>query len=198
MIERMDTIEAGVDFYEALTSRASEIESRYRALTPRSQQAFARASRVFPGGYTRDAIIRGPHPTFIDSASGAAMRDLDGRTLTDFWFNATSLILGHAHPAVVAAMAAQLPRGTAYFAPTQNEIALAELVLGRLPGSERIRFANSGSEAVMMAVRFARAFRGKSTIVKFEGSYHGSYDDVSWSVAPKVADAGGDDTPVAV
>jgi len=188
------------EYYDALKSRAGEIETRYRKMTPRSQDAFARAAHVFPGGYTRDAIIRGPHPTFVQDASGAIMRDLDGRALTDFWFNATSLALGHAHPAVVAALQAQIPKGTAYFAPTLNEIALAEVVLGRLPGAARIRFANSGSEAVMMAVRFARAFRAiaqraASTIVKFEGSYHGSYDDVSWSVSPKVADAGTQDAP---
>jgi glutamate-1-semialdehyde 2,1-aminomutase len=129
------------------------------------------------------------------------MTDIDGRALTDFWFNATSLPLGHAHPAVVAAVAAQVPLGTAYFAPTTHEIALAELLLARLAGAQRIRFANSGSEAVMMAVRFARAFRSvgasrpRSTIVKFEGSYHGSYDDVSWSVSPKLADVGAADAP---
>jgi glutamate-1-semialdehyde 2,1-aminomutase len=193
-------VESVSDYYTALTSRAADIEARYRELTPRSQEAFARAARVFPGGYTRDAIIRGPHPTFVERASGVTMHDLDGRALTDFWFNATSLALGHAYPAVVEAMAAQLPKGTAYFAPTLNEVRLAETVLPRLPGAARIRFANSGSEAVMMAVRFARAWRamrqrGASTIVKFEGSYHGSYDDVAWSVSPKLADAGASDDP---
>ncbi|MFO1313677.1 MAG: aminotransferase class III-fold pyridoxal phosphate-dependent enzyme [Burkholderiales bacterium] len=190
-------------FHAALTSRSADIEARYRKLTPRSHEAFARAAAVFPGGYTRDAIIRGPYPTFIERAQGVTMHDLDGRALTDFWFNATSLALGHAHPAVVEAIATQVPKGTAYFAPTLHEVKLAEVVLGRLPGSQRIRFANSGSEAVMMAVRFARAYRatlarGASTIVKFEGSYHGSYDDVSWSVSPRVADAGHVDTPRAV
>lgn len=192
-----------MSWYAALTSRASQVEARYRELTPRSREAFARASHVFPGGYTRDAIIRGPYPAFVERASGVTMIDLDGRALMDFWFNATSLALGHAHPAVVEAIAAQVPKGTAYFAPTLNEVKLAEIVVGRLPGAQRIRFANSGSEAVMMGVRFARAYRattapGASTIVKFEGSYHGSYDDVSWSVSPKVADAGTSETPRAV
>ena len=191
------------DYYVALTSRIADIEARYRRLTPRSQEAFARASHVFPGGYTRDAIIRGPHPTFVERASSVTMHDLDGRALTDFWFNATSLALGHAYPAVIEAIARQLPNGTAYFAPTLNEVRLAETILPRLPGGERIRFANSGSEAVMMGVRFARAWRATkqrsaSTVVKFEGSYHGSYDDVAWSVSPKVADAGAGDAPRAV
>jgi glutamate-1-semialdehyde 2,1-aminomutase len=188
------------DYYASLKSRLPDVQARYRALTPRSQQAFARAARVLPGGYTRDAIIRSPHPTFVAHASGVTMHDVDDRALTDFWFNATSLALGHAHPAVVDAIREQVPKGTAYFAPTENEVRLAEIVLGRLPGAERIRFANSGSEAVMIAVRFARAFRAAqyreaSTIVKFEGSYHGTYDDVSWSVSPKVAEAGAGDDP---
>ena len=191
---------SGSGYYDALTSRLPDIEASYRKLTPRSQEAFARAASVFPGGYTRDAIVRSPHPTFVERASGVTLHDLDGRALTDFWFNATSLALGHAYPAVVDAIAAQLPNGTAYFAPTQNEVRLAEVLLGRLPGAERIRFANSGSEAVMMAVRFARAYRATrrgtaSTVVKFEGSYHGSYDDVSWSVSPRVSDAGPGDAP---
>ena len=189
------------DYYAVLKARGSEIERRYRSLTPRSIECFARAANVFPGGYTRDAIMRGPHPSFVVRASGTSMIDADGRKLTDFWFNATSLPLGHAHPAVVAAIQAQAPLGTAYFAPTMHEVALAELVLERLPAAQRIRFANSGSEAVMMAVRFARAHRSaggsreRTQVVKFEGSYHGSYDDVSWSVSPPLADVGAHDAP---
>lgn len=195
---------ADADYFARLKARGSAIEASYAALTPASIAAFRRAAHVFPGGYTRDAIMRGPHPTFMAHARGTRMTDLDGRTLTDFWFNATSLPVGHAHPAVVAAIEAQAGRGTAYYAPTLAEVALAELLLERIPGAQRLRFANSGSEAVMMAVRFARAHsaatRGPActTIVKFEGSYHGSYDDVSWSVSPPTAQAGERDAPVAV
>jgi len=194
---------ATAGFYAPLKARAADIESAYRLATPRSRALFERASGVFPGGYTRDSIIRGPYPAFVERASGTTMIDADGRARTDFWFNATSLAAGHAHPAVVRAIGEQVARGTAYFAPTEHEIALAELVLQRLPSAQRVRFANSGSEAVMMAVRFARAFRARtqpraSTIVKFEGSYHGSYDDVSWSVSPLVTAAGPATTPVAV
>jgi glutamate-1-semialdehyde 2,1-aminomutase len=192
---------ASTDFYAQLTSRAADIERRYRSLTPRSIECFARAAQVFPGGYTRDAIMRGPHPSFVTRAQGTTMIDVDGRELADFWFNATSLPLGHAHPNVVAAIEAQAPLGTAYFAPTLHEVELAELLLQRLPAAKRLRFANSGSEAVMMAVRFARAYRASTTgpaatqIVKFEGSYHGSYDDVSWSVSPKLSEVGAADAP---
>ena len=195
---------ADADFYAALARRAPEIERRYRSLTPRSIECFTRAASVFPGGYTRDAIMRGPHPSFVTRAQGVTMVDADGRKLTDFWFNATSLPLGHAHPNVVAAIQKQAPLGTAYFAPTLHEVELAELLLGRLPAAKRLRFANSGSEAVMMAVRFARAHRASAAgasatqIVKFEGSYHGSYDDVSWSVSPKLSEVGAADAPRAV
>ena len=184
------------DFYGALRARAGEIEARYRELTPRSHALFERAGRTFPGGFTRDAILREPYAPFVASAQGTKMTDADGRQITDLWFNATSLPLGHAHPEVVAAAARQLPLGTAYFAPTELELALAELLVERIPCAERLRFANSGSEAVMMALRFARAFRDRTVAVKFEGSYHGSYDDVSWSVAPDVATVGPADRPV--
>lgn len=194
-------------YYARLRARGPSIEARYRELTPTSIEHFRRAAAVFPGGYTRDAIMRSPHPSFIERAQGTTMIDADGRKLTDFWFNATSLPVGHAHPAVLAAIEAQARKGTAYFAPTLNEVALAETILPRLPGAERMRFANSGSEAVMMALRFARAWRAAgtlaghappTTVVKFEGSYHGTYDDVSWSVTPKLAEVGRADKPTPV
>jgi glutamate-1-semialdehyde 2,1-aminomutase len=186
------------DFYGALHARAGEIEARYRALTPRSAELYARAQGVFPGGFTRDAVMRNPYATFVNKGEASYVVDADGRRINDFWFNATSLPLGHAHPTVVAAASTQLGKGTAYFAPTEAELALAELLLGRLPSAQRIRFANSGSEAVMMAVRFGRAFTGRSLVVKFEGSYHGSYDDVSWSVSPPVAKSGDAASPIPV
>ncbi len=186
------------DFYGSLHARAGEIEARYRRLTPRSAALFSRAGGVFPGGFTRDAIMHKPYAAFVTEGRGSVLTDADGRAVTDFWFNATSLPLGHAHPAVVAAAERQLRKGTAYFAPTESELELAELLIARVPSAERIRFANSGSEAVMMAVRFGRAFTGRPLIVKFEGSYHGSYDDVSWSVSPAPAKAGSADAPLPV
>ena len=186
------------DFYAALKSQAPGIERRFRAETAGSAALFERASHVFPGGYTRDAIMRGPYPTFVAEGQGATLTDVDGRKRTDFWFNATSLPLGHAHPAVVEVVAAQLRKGTAYYAPTEHEIALAETLVARVPSAQRIRFANSGSEAVMMGVRFARALRERSLVVKFEGSYHGSYDDVSWSVSPRLDQVGTHDAPLPV
>ncbi|GGE50327.1 aspartate aminotransferase family protein [Agaricicola taiwanensis] len=186
------------DYYGALLARAGEIEARYRQLTPKSAELFARAREVFPGGFTRDAVMRKPYAPFIASGSGSLLKDVDGRTVVDMWFNATSLPLGHAHPHVLAAAEQQLRKGTAYFGPTEYELPLAELLIDRLPSTERLRFANSGSEAVMMAVRFGRAFSKKPVVLKFEGSYHGSYDDVSWSVSPSLAQAGEIRSPIPV
>src|SRR5690606_12514074 len=107
-----------------------------------------------------------------------------GRRITDFWFNATALPLGYGHPKVLQAVRAQLPRGTAFFAPGEQEVELAKELLRRLPAAERVRFTNSGSEAVMLALRLARGATGRALVAKFEGSYHGTYDDVSWSVGP--------------
>jgi glutamate-1-semialdehyde 2,1-aminomutase len=184
------------DFYGYLVGKADQIEADYRAQTPNSRDLFERAGRVFPGGFTRDAILRSPYAPFIKSAHGTKMLDVDDRVITDLWFNATSLPVGHSHPEVAEAAMKQIPLGTAYFAPTEQELALGELLVERIPCAERIRFTNSGSEAVMMAVRFARAHRNRSLLVKFEGSYHGSYDDVSWSVAPSLDEVGPASAPI--
>jgi len=186
------------DFFGALKSRREAIEARYRRLTPASFALHTRARERLPGGFTRDAVIRLPYAPFIRGADGAVLTDVDGRRIVDFWFNATSLPLGHAHPAVVTAVQAQLPHGTAYYAPTEHELDLADLLAARLPSAERVRFTNSGSEAVMIALRLARGFTGRQLVLKFEGSYHGSYDDVSWSVGPPADRIGPAEAPVAV
>jgi glutamate-1-semialdehyde 2,1-aminomutase len=188
----------GNDFYGAVTARQGETIAEFRALTPKSGELAARAAKVFPGGFTRDAFMRTPYAPFVTGGTGTQLTDADGRQLTDLWFNATSLALGHAHPLVVQAVQAQAAKGTAYYAPTEHELLLAELLTARIPSFEQIRFANSGSEAVMMALRFARAKRNSKLIVKFEGSYHGSYDDVAWSVSPQLAKAGAAEAPNAV
>ena len=183
------------DYYAGLKRHAAAIEARYRALTPKSAALFADAQTVFPGGFTRDAFLRKPYAPFVQSGDGAVLTDADGRQIVDFWFNATSLPLGHRHPKVIAAVSDQLQRGTAFFAPGENEIALGHEVLSRLPGADLIRFTNSGSEAVMLALRLARGHTGRDLIAKFEGSYHGTYDDVSWSVGPPASQLGPADRP---
>ena len=132
------------------------------------------------------------------AARAATCSTFDGRRVIDFWFNATSLPLGYCHAVVTEAARSQLAKGTAFFAPGRSAIELGEEIARRLPSVERVRFTNSGSEAVMLALRLARGFTGRSLVAKFEGSYHGTYDDVSWSVGPPAAKLGEAVRPTAV
>ena len=172
------------EYYSALKARAPDIETRFRSRTPASARMHERARRVIPGGYTRDAVARSPYAPYVVAGHGSEVVDLDGLGYVDFCYNATSLALGHADGNVVQAVAKQAQLGTAYYAPNTPEIELAELLCERLPAAQNVRFTNSGSEAVMMAARIARGHTGRPVIVKFEGSYHGTYDDVQWSVNP--------------
>ena len=186
------------DFYAPLKARAAEIEAQFRSLTPVSAGMFEQAKGLFPGGFTRDAVIRSPYAPFIAKGAGAVLTDADGRAVVDFWFNASSLPLGHADPRVVAAVDERLALGTAFFAPTESELTLAGILCDRVPSAERVRFANSGSEAVMIGLRLARGFTGRDLVVKCEGSYHGAYDDAQWSVAPSKDKFGPADSPTPV
>ena len=153
----------------------------------KSAQLFERASRVIPGSTSRLTIKSSPYHLFLSSAQGAKVVDVDGNELLDFNNNYTSLIHGHAHPAINQAVQKQLSLGTAYSFSNEAEIELAELLCERLPSMERIRFVNSGSEAVMNAIKAARAYTGRFKIAKCEGGYHGSYDnaEVSLSSTPE-------------
>jgi len=143
---------------------------------------FERATASLPGGSTRTTIFSAPYPPYMARGEGIHTWDLDGNEYRDFLGNYTSLILGHAHPEVVAAVEAQVRRGSAFAAPTETEIELAEEIRSRLPSIERIRFTNSGTEATMFAIRAARAFTGRPLLAKFEGAYHGTHDTVlAWS-----------------
>lgn len=162
-----------------------------------SARLFERARRVMPGGNTRDTVFYPPFPLYAREGSGCRITDVDGTVRLDFINNYTSLIHGHAHPAITEAVTAQLKRGTAFSFPTEAEIQLAELLTSRQPSFERIRFTNSGSEAVMTAIKGARAYTGRSMIAKCEGAYHGSYDAVEVSLDPSPA-TWGDDEPARV
>ncbi|MEA2519701.1 MAG: glutamate-semialdehyde -aminomutase [Chloroflexota bacterium] len=148
----------------------------YLARTPRSRGLFERATASLPGGSTRTTVYSAPYPPYADSGSGLAVTDVDGNVYRDFLGNYTSLILGHAHPAVVAAVEAQVRRGSAFAAPTETEVELAEELRRRLPSIEHLRFTSSGTEATMFAIRAARAFTGRPLIAKFDHSYHGTHD----------------------
>jgi glutamate-1-semialdehyde 2,1-aminomutase len=156
-------------------SRLDVIE-RYRARTPRSAALFERATRVLPGGSTRTTVFTDPYPPYVASGAGKSVTDVDGNEYTDFLGNYTSLIIGHAHPDVVAAVQARVRVGSAFAAPTELEIELAEEISRRVPSIERIRFTNSGTEATMFALRLARAHTGRDVIATFAGAYHGTHD----------------------
>lgn len=148
-----------------------------------------RAKAVMPGGNTRTTVHLSPHPTYLAHGAGARVRDVDGNDYLDCINNFTALIHGHAHPATMAAVRDQLSHGVSFGAPTPWEIPLAALLASRLPGAARIRFVNSGTEAVMMAIKAARAFTGRPAILKIEGAYHGAYDPAEASLEIPSPDA---------
>ena len=176
----------------------AEIVAAYRSRTPASAALHAAASRVMPGGDTRTVAFHAPYPLAIRQGQGCLLRDADGNEYVDLLNNYTSLIHGHAHPAVTEAVAAQLPHGTAFPAPNPAQTRLAEIISDRVASVDLIRFCNSGTEAVMNALRAARAFTGRDLVVKVEGGYHGTYDDVEVSVHPDPAGAGSPEAPLPV
>ena len=147
--------------------------------TRTSEELFTRASALLPGGVNSPVRAFGSvggTPRFITKAKGVTLTDADGNTYLDAIGSWGPMILGHAHPEVVAAVQQAAEDGTSFGAPTGREVALAEEVLNRYPGCERVRFVNSGTEATMSALRVARGATGRDYIVKFAGNYHGHAD----------------------
>ena len=147
-----------------------------------SKKLYDRGLKVMPGGITRIAPWLKPFPVYAGRGEGAYVVDVDGRRRLDFLNNFASLIHGHAHPAVVKAVQERVALGTAFTLPTETEVVLAETISERAPGLEWVRFCGSGSEAVMSAIKAARALTGRPKIVKCEGSYHGAYDYAEVSI----------------
>ena len=164
----------------------------------RSAALFQEALGFFPGGVNspvRAFKAVGGNPLFLTRGRGAMVEDADGRQFIDYVLSWGPLILGHAHPAVVHAVQTAALEGTSFGAPTPREIALARLIQERMPALERMRFVNSGTEAVMSALRVARAFTGRSRILKFEGCYHGHADGLLVRAGSGVATLGLPDSP---
>ncbi len=176
----------------------AEISADYRDLTPRSAALHAAARRVLPGGDTRTIAFHAPYPLAVEDGQGCRIADADGNSYLDFLNNYTALIHGHAHPLVTEAAIRQTRRGTAFPAPNPYQTRLAETIAERVPSVDLVRFCNSGTEAVMNALRAARAFTGRDLIAKIEGGYHGTYDDVEVSVHPDPSSplAGADPAPL--
>ncbi len=145
---------------------------------------FNREAQVVPGGVTHDARAMHPFTLFVRGAEGACKWDVDGHRLIDYIMGHGALLLGHAHPATVEAVREQIGHGTHYGAGHELEIAWSELVCSLVPSAERVQFTSSGTEATMLAMRLARAFTGKNTIVKFAGHFHGWHDYATAGVQP--------------
>lgn len=166
--------------------------------TDRSAALYAEALTLMPGGVSspvRAFRAVGGEPLFIDRGEGAWLVDVDGNRYVDYVLSWGPLVLGHAHPRVVAALEEALGRGTSYGAPCPAELDLARLVRDAMPGLERLRFVNSGTEATMSAVRLARAFTGREGVVKFTGNYHGHADALLVQAGSGVATLALPDSP---
>ncbi len=170
----------------------------YRDWSKTSGRLHEEARGFLPGGDTRASAHFAPYPLEIEFAEGCRMWDVDGHELIDFMNNFTSLIHGHGQPDVVAAVQHQIARGSAYAAPIQSQIDLAELLCSRIPSLELMRFCSSGSEATLMALRCARAVTGRQRIMKMEGGYHGSYEAAEVSLLPLPGRCGEETAPISL
>lgn len=165
---------------------------------PKSHEAFVAAQRLMPGGVNSPARAFGAvggEPIVIDRAEGAQLFDLDGNTYLDYVGSWGPMILGHAHPAVVAAVQAAAARGCSFGAPTVGENVLAELIIEAVPSIEKVRLVSSGTEATMSAIRLARGFTGRDVIVKFAGNYHGHVDSLLVAAGSSAATLGAPNSP---
>jgi len=161
-------------------------DAGYGIRTGRSREIVERLDLTIPGGSTRSLAFFPPYPLVVSRGSGCRIWDADGNEFVDLLNNYTASVHGHAVPAINEAMSEQLPLGTAFPAPGELQAELAERIVDRVASVEKVRFANSGTEAVMMAVRGARAFTGREKIVKSEGGYNGMWEQVplSWPQDP--------------
>lgn len=164
----------------------------------RSAQLYERACKVMPGGNTRTSLFWPPYQIYALSGSGARVVDADGVERIDFNNNFTALIHGHSHPVIAEKVRDQLGRLTSVGLSTEAEISLAELLCSRVPSFEKIRFANSGTEACMNAIKAARAYTGRPKFAKCEGGYHGTYNAVEVSMNSKPDNWGERGRPVSI
>ncbi|MEE9300824.1 MAG: aspartate aminotransferase family protein [Alphaproteobacteria bacterium] len=173
------------------------MSATYPDFSSKSAALYERARRVMPGGSTRVQTFFNPYPVFAARAEGCRVIDVDGAARIDFVNNYTVQIHGHSHPKIVEAVKKQAEQAMCFTLPTETEIELAEIFCERTASIERVRFANSGTEAVMNAIKAARAHTGRPKIAKCEGVYHGSYDYAEASLDPDPQNWGARD-PAAV
>ncbi len=164
----------------------------------RSAALHQRARAVLPGGNSRHSVFFPPYPLYAARGRGSRIWDVDGVERLDCVNNYSALIHGHCHPAVVEAITHQASELISVALPTASEVQLAELLVERLEAVERVRFCNSGTEAVLFAIKAARAFTGRPLIAKIEGAYHGSAETAAVSTSPEPSAWGDASAPAAV
>lgn len=161
---------------------ALTIAREYAEKYPESRRLHQEAQALLPGGVTHMARTFDPFPIYVDRCVGAYKWDVDGHQYIDYWMGHGAMLLGHAHPAVVEAVREQVARGTHAGGSTRLEIEWARLLIDLVPCAESVKFTSSGTEATLLALRAARAYTGKSKILKFEGHFHGWHDYVMCGV----------------
>lgn len=155
------------------------IEDAYLERTPGSAKLAAEAKEVFPSGITHDGRFLEPYGVYVDHAAGAHKWDVDGNRYIDFFGGHGALLLGHNHPAVLAAAQAAMAQGTHFGSNHPREVIWGQLVQKLVPTAERVRFTSSGTEATLMALRLARAFTGKRKVIRFRTHFHGWHDHMT-------------------
>lgn len=182
----------------ALVARANQIREkemkRLLQATTGSARLYERAKRILPFGVVSSFQKMEPYPIYLSHGKGSQVWDQDGRTYTDFHGGFGAMVVGHAHPRIVEAVHEAASRGTHFAVTTEEGVAYGEELCRRF-NFEMIRFANSGTEATMDAIRVARAATGRDVICKIEGSYHGHHDAVMFSVVPNADLMGGRERP---
>ncbi len=164
----------------------------------KSEELYKQARNFIPGGVSRNTVFHKPFPHYVQQASGCYVTDIDGVERIDFANNMAALIHGHAFPPIVEGVTEQVKRGTAFTIATEAELDFAQLLCNRALAFEKIRFTNSGTEAVMAMIKASRAFTGKEKIAKAEGAYHGTYDFAEVSQKAKPENWGAIDKPNSV
>lgn len=164
----------------------------------KSEKLYEEARQLIPGGVSRNTVFHRPFPHYVKQASGCYVTDVEGTERIDFANNMASLIHGHGFPPIVDGVTDQIRKGTAFTIATEAELDFARLLCNRAPGFERIRFVNSGTEAVMAMIKASRAFTGRPKIAKAEGAYHGTYDFAEVSQKAKPANWGDINKPNSV
>jgi glutamate-1-semialdehyde 2,1-aminomutase len=161
-----------------------KLDDAYAEALPNSQALFQRAQKIFPDGVTHDNRRMQPFPIYVERAEGAYKWDIDGRRYIDYWMGHGALLLGHSPPHICQAVTEQMQRGTHYGASHAKEVEWGEWVCQLVPCAQMVRFTASGTEATHMALRLARAFTGRTRVVKFAGHFHGWHEGLEVGVQP--------------